>query len=977
MKNYFVILALLAASLLGAEDFPVRQAHNLSGSNLVYECPDGTQVLFYSDTPGGHADIFAQKINPEGGAVWQEPIAVIDNPGDQRLLDGKLVSDGCYILLWVMYNINDRYQLRLQKIDPSGQRLWPSEGVPLGGTMFQLDNAFLAANSIGGAYVVYTDYNQPGMVFAQNYDADGNPLWAAGTALFTHSSDVSLRGAVSDGAGGILVNISKYVNNYPRTHLVRFNFAGNGVGNNPLVSSTLFPGEQFDIREGAPGQFILWHLYEGEGNVRFRKIDSQGNLLPTQWYAYALGDLNYLSDLELAPTADGGLVMAWCWWDTSYEPHIRVQRFAANMTTQWPEADLPIADAMYEIMQISLATHSNGNTWLGYSEYLESQLFQHKAHLINADGGLAWGPNGITLASNNTASSIIPREDRATFVWMNYENGSTCLRRQVLGTNGNQYLPQGGLPFIQRLYGQAYLRGSIALQDSYFLAWNDDRGGSRIYYQLLDQNHNALLEPNGRALAAGNVIRAVAKVGTNSAAVLYYDVVVGYSTYYVQLIDASGNPVYPGNGIDLTISGDGWPQDLCMSSFGDDIYLAWQQYDPNNIDQYIMGQRISNGQKMWGPNGRVLVTYSQNTLVQPYGFTGRYLLWRLEDYYQSQISCKALMLDPNGDPIPGWAPGGMDICLNSTEIYNQGIEHSGLAGEDLVAFTLTSAVGQQAVRAQRISPLGQRLWQDAGTEIQSPGQGVYILDAVYGAQTAVLLQETDLPFDRFYMQQISPEGELLLPGTGYEVASGLNTPNGASLSRYADGRWLCAWTDNDGLLIENRDVYIRLLAPDGTPLGTAQELFCGARYKQDGLLVSTLGNQALLAWSDDRAGIMNSEVAYTGIWAGSISSNGSPVEDEPTPSAAFTLGANYPNPFNPSTSIPFSLTEGGTVSIGIYNLRGQLVCSLLQNANLPSGKHTVTWNGMDAHATPVSSGIYLCRMASRGKVISRKMVLSQ
>jgi hypothetical protein len=963
--------------MLFATDFPVRQAHNLRGSSLYYNCPDGTQMLFWSDTPDGHADIFALKINPEGDTAREEPIAVIDNPGDQRLLDGKLTSDGCYILLWAEYNIYDTYELRLQKIDPSGQRLWISEGVALGGAMFQLDKAFLAANSVGGAYVVYTSYSAPGIVFGQNYNGDGNPLWTADTALFTHSSDVSLCAAVSDGAGGIIVNVSKYVNNYPRTYLVRFNFAGNVVGNNPLVSSTLFPGEQFDIMEGIPGQFILWHLYEGEGNVRFRKIDNQGNLLPTQWYAYALGNLNYLSDLDIAPTADGGLVMAWSWWDSGYEPHIRVQKFAANMTSQWPEADLPIADDMYEVMQISLATHSNGNTWLGYTEFLENQSLFHKAHLINADGSLAWGPNGITLAANNTSSTIIPRDDRATYVWMNYEDGSTCLRLQVLGTNGNQYLPQGGLSFIHRLYGQAYLKGSIALQDSYFLAWDDGRGGSRIYYQLLDQNQNALLEPDGRALAAGNVIQAVAKVGTNSAAVLYYDVVEGYSTYYVQLIDANGNPVYPGNGIDLTISGDGWPQDLCMSSFGDDIYLAWQQYSPNYLDHYIMGQRISNGQKMWGPNGRVLVTYSQNTLIQNYGFTGRYLLWRLEDYEQNQISCKALMLDPNGDPIPGWAPGGMDICMNSTDIYNQGIEHSGLAGEDLVAFMHTSAVGQQAVRAQRISPLGQRLWQDAGTQIQSPGQGVYLQDAIYGAQTVVLLQEIGLPSDKFYMQQISPDGVLLLPGTGYELASNLNVPQNATLSRYEDGRWLCAWTDDDGVLIEHRDVYIRLLAPDGTPLGTAPELFCGARYKQYALLVSTMGNQALLAWNDDRAGIMNSEVAYTGVWAGFVTSNGTPVVDEHTPSPAISLGANYPNPFNPSTSIPFSLAESGTVSIGIYNIRGQLVRGLLTSQILPSGKHSVTWNGLDDHGKAVASGIYLYRMAYGGKVLSRRMVLSK
>jgi len=974
MKSYLIVLLILAASLLNAEDFPVRQAYNLFGSYLHYNCPDNAQMLFFSDTPEGDADIFAQKINPEGGSVWQEPLAVIDNDGDQRLLAGVLASDGNYILMWGEYDIDTTHELRLQKIDPSGQRLWQTEGVALGAGMFQLDKAFLAPNSNGGAYVVYTNSFQPNIVFGQNYDATGNSLWAADSALHTSSMDLELRAASSGTAGGILVHALKYVSTYPRSNLMRFNSAGEEVGPNPLINSNLFPGEQFDIMAGAPGQFILWHLYEGEANVRFRKIDNQGYLLPTQWYAYSLGSVEHLSDLKLAPTADGGLVMAWSWWDTSFEPHLRVQKFASNMSVQWPEADLPIQDGIYDLIQISLTTHPNGNTWLGFTEWHDTHFFYHKAHLLNADGGQAWGPNGITLVTNSSSSIIIPRDDRATYVWMNYENGNACLRRQVLGTSSYHYLPEGGLPIAQRLWGRAYLKGNFALQDRYFLAWEDLRGGSNISYQLLDQNLSILLEPHGRSLPAGRGIQEVRKVGSNSAAVLYYIVVDGYSTYYVQLIDANGNAVYPGNGIELTLSADGWPLDLCMNSFGDDIYLVWQQYSPNNYAPYIMGQRISNGQKMWGENGRALVAYSHNLSIQNYGFTGPYLLWKFEDY--PQISCKVLKLDLNGDPIAGWAPDGMDICLDIMDIYDQGIVHSGLVGDDLVAFMQTSAAGQQAVRAQSISPQGQRLWQDAGTEIASPGQGIYFQDAIYGPEIGILLRESGLP-GRLCMQRISANGELLIAGIGYEVTSGLDMPRDVSLLRYADGRWLCAWTDSDGLLIENRDVYIRLLAQDGTPLANAPEVFCNARYKQDDLLGATIENQAFLAWNDDRTGIMTSEVAYTGVWAGAVSSNWTPVADEQAPTPALTLDANYPNPFNPSTTIRFSLAESGPASIDIFNLRGQLVRNLLQNQALPSGNHSVTWNGLDSHGKPVASGIYLCRMSSGGRAVSRKMVLSK
>ncbi len=75
------------------------------------------------------------------------------------------------------------------------------------------------------------------------------------------------------------------------------------------------------------------------------------------------------------------------------------------------------------------------------------------------------------------------------------------------------------------------------------------------------------------------------------------------------------------------------------------------------------------------------------------------------------------------------------------------------------------------------------------------------------------------------------------------------------------------------------------------------------------------------------------------------------------------LASNYPNPFNPTTSIPFSLTGSAIyqVRLEIYNTLGQRVATLL-NQTLPAGEHTAEWNGLDQNGRQVASGIYIYRL---------------
>jgi hypothetical protein len=90
----------------------------------------------------------------------------------------------------------------------------------------------------------------------------------------------------------------------------------------------------------------------------------------------------------------------------------------------------------------------------------------------------------------------------------------------------------------------------------------------------------------------------------------------------------------------------------------------------------------------------------------------------------------------------------------------------------------------------------------------------------------------------------------------------------------------------------------------------------------------------------------------------------------------FGLAQNFPNPFNPSTTIRFSLEEASHVRLAVYNVAGQEIRTLM-DASCGQGSHSVVWDGRDAHGRSVTSGVYLYRLAAGERVAIRKMVLAK
>jgi len=103
-------------------------------------------------------------------------------------------------------------------------------------------------------------------------------------------------------------------------------------------------------------------------------------------------------------------------------------------------------------------------------------------------------------------------------------------------------------------------------------------------------------------------------------------------------------------------------------------------------------------------------------------------------------------------------------------------------------------------------------------------------------------------------------------------------------------------------------------------------------------------------------------------------SNTTGSSDDTLTSITNKLQANFPNPFNPETTISFSIKEAGDVKLEVFNIRGQKVKTIIDN-ELSADNHQVVWNGKDDRGKSVSSGIYFYKIKTAHYTATRKMIL--
>ncbi|MCF7859892.1 MAG: T9SS type A sorting domain-containing protein, partial [Candidatus Cloacimonetes bacterium] len=94
----------------------------------------------------------------------------------------------------------------------------------------------------------------------------------------------------------------------------------------------------------------------------------------------------------------------------------------------------------------------------------------------------------------------------------------------------------------------------------------------------------------------------------------------------------------------------------------------------------------------------------------------------------------------------------------------------------------------------------------------------------------------------------------------------------------------------------------------------------------------------------------------------------------PNSSSQISNLSNYPNPFNPSTTISFSIQYDIKAELSIFNIKGQKITTLI-NEHLSKGKHSIVWSGKDQNGNFIGSGIYLYKIKVGKQESVKRMLL--
>lgn len=212
-----------------------------------------------------------------------------------------------------------------------------------------------------------------------------------------------------------------------------------------------------------------------------------------------------------------------------------------------------------------------------------------------------------------------------------------------------------------------------------------------------------------------------------------------------------------------------------------------------------------------------------------------------------------------------------------------------------------------------------------------------------------------------------------VPGRVYIAGSGYSNPpvyvsndHGVNFSPMSSG-------------LPNTLVYEMAITPDGSALFAASEVGPYVYTDAAGSWEDIVGIYApdQIYWSVDFVPALNTARFATygrGIWDFQIESTA--IDDgvkEPLIPTELTLN-NYPNPFNPATTIEYSIPKAGQVQIDIYDVNGRRVRRLV-NQRKAAGQYSVEWDGHNDAGRKVASGMYIYRLKSGDLQVTRRMTM--
>ncbi|MDO9576360.1 MAG: FlgD immunoglobulin-like domain containing protein, partial [Candidatus Cloacimonadales bacterium] len=710
--------------------------------------------------------------------------------------------------------------------------------------------------------------------------------------------------------------------------------------NNAICDLT---GEQAipKVVNGPTGDTYIGYFSNDSGNydVRLQRLDSQGNEL---WAhnGILISDnpaMTWLTDWDMTVDQDNHAVLAFQDIRNAGNNNVYAYRIAPDGTFVWGSDGLELSNTTAFDVSPKLAVTSTGNIVVAWQAETISILQK-----IAPDGTLLWGTTGITISSVNTISWPQPFTVDNDEILVKYFDDSGpawaptrhCFM-QKYDTDGNAVW---ATPTVVSNAGgiTAWTQVFNIISDENngcFITWHDSRGGGTISYP------------------------------------------------FTQHVNADGSVAFTANGVQLSTETNRqnfYPESV-YNAVSNELTIYWSQTDGDQNNHGITGQKLdAGGALLWSANGQNIIPVSA-LYVLPFAVRAAeddviIIYEEFADAVNEYV--KAMRLDSDGNFV--WPGDAVTMCsVLSSKVHS---EASQFAQNQFIAAWEDDRNGSSDIIAQNINfdgTLGPAAETGTieGTVTLVGGVG-NIEEVLVSAGTYICNPDINGNFSislpaGTYDIEVSLEYYTTVSGITIEVTAGsITTIDGINLI------WIPVFNPPQNLIVDPFTGLITWDPPEPypgavligynvflddmtTPIGTTASTEWQYTYLINGQLYA-FGISAVYDLGESEIVVV--EFTYTGT---GVENNLISVTE---------LSGNYPNPFNPTTTIAFSLKEDSQVILEVYNVKGESIKQLVSD-QLSAGQHSVVWNGTDNSGKPVSSGIYFYKLRSKNFSSTRKMIL--
>lgn len=990
----------LSANLLWDNAIPIRQGVNIEWFRTGIDSHDGGAVYVWSDTKLGERDLFAQKVDASGNMVWGEPLLVDGKPDRQEDPVITRTSDNNFVIAWIDFSDDLDGNVYAQKVSTTGQLMWQEGGVPVCTIFGEQIGLNIEPDNSGGAFIVWGDSRSSSKdLYGQRLSSTGAPLWTVnGIPIANGTGDEIQNTMFSDGSDGLMIAYTyTFVGN---DDVFAKRFLGNGTMAWPqMLNIASGPGNQGSVRM-APmdgGEFALvWKDQPAvDDNIYAQKINLAGQMV---WGnpVVVINDSQTTAAPQLNPrvvtTSDNNLIIAWEDFRLdNLNADLFAQKLSPSGTRLWNTDGVLISDADFAQIGIRLDSDNAGGAYMVWDDTRNGNApnYDIYAQHLSSTGASLWDAGGkaICTAPHEQSGSLIKFSGNNVFInWMDVRNGSVGLYYQVLTAGGTIELEENGHLIFWGLSGDTPLQNYLLLPrtNDVVAIWQDTRFaniGYQIYFQIVRPDGTVALETNGRpvttSVGAEQLTPNAVVTEDGYIAVVWEDKRNPNPKVYAQLLSPTGERLWGDTGMEMTEADPLRQQSPRITYVDGAFYVGWSgtiQVGTNYI-YMTYGQKIVNGQKMWGPDG-VLVSdigtvqgLSECILSEMHD---TYFVWERSNSVGDPRLIYVKRMAPDGTAAPGWPNEGLRTSLYSNFDTLNLQPKSKLTDNGL--FVMWRDIRTDFVLnywGQLISPDGARLWDPNGVNLADNGleQDVPSIQAAFNGITFAWAENINGMHD-IKISKYNYAGSPIWNPLGNFVVQQDSTQFSPALGLFANRGMACIWSD---YYYGESDIYYKYVNTDGSMVAGPGNVVCDELKFQYDPLIATVGNDGYVIWADGRS---SGKTEILGLYMQKISNECVGIDDPTAPVAKlFDLEQNYPNPFNPSTTISLNVKqESVNCDLNIYNIRGQKI-STLHSGQLSKGNHSFVWNGKDDKGNSVGSGVYYYKISDGDLSITKKMLM--